>query len=153
MESPHPMALQANSRPLLFLLTQHLTPLLSPYGTHTPYSTPFNFPNTCLVQADFTIWYLTHCASRPVSPRAHCPEAEQTSSRPTQNILCPAELSPARSHDLVTDHLAAWCSTTLSPSLLGTGRLLWPQTGFLTFQWSCETQCAAGLGKLQYQVP
>lgn len=117
------------------------------------YSAPFTFPNTCLVQADFTIWYLTHCASRPVPPRAHCPEAEQTSSRPTQNILRPAELSLARSHGLVIDHLAAWCSTALSPSLLGTSRLLWPQTGFPTFQWSCETQCAAGLGKLQYQVP
>lgn len=112
----------------------------SSWDTHSFTQPPFTFPNTCLVQADFTIWYLTHCTSRPVPPRIHCPEAEQTSLRPIQNILCPVELSPSQSHGLVTDHLAAWCSATLLPSLLGIARLLWPQTGFPTFQWSCGTQ-------------
>lgn len=104
------------------------------------YSTLFTFRNTCLVQADFTIWYLT-CCTRLVPPRTHCPKAEQTSSRPTQLILCPAQLPASLAHGLVTDHLAAWprpqCSTTLSPPS-------WGQSGCYGLRQGSQTSSGAG---------
>lgn len=107
MDSPHPVALQANSCPLLSLLTQHLAALLSPRGTHTLlYSTPFTFRNTCLVQADFTI-----CTSHAALDQSLPEHTVQKLSKSPQDLL---NSYSALLNSLPHWHMA-WSQTTWLP--------------------------------------
>lgn len=149
MDSPHLMALQANSCPLLSLLTQHLTALLSPHGTHTPLLNPFYLPQYLPGAGR-----LHHLVPAPVD-RSLPEHTAQRLSKPPQDLLktCSALLN-----SLPQGHMA-WSQTTWLPGALQLSHPpSWGQPGCSGLRQGSQPSSGAVrpsefLGKVQYQVP